>query len=169
MTSATVVIDETNGAGPTGSETANVSNLNYGNVDAPNLVAATYPIQQGSNSFDKYNRVHVTAMGTMNKIDNIHIWKSAGAYVTGEGIQTNLRTSAYGGAVTYATPATTTFTDQVMPVAEPAANLGIAGSLTGSLAAAGYSDYWHHQLQTTGSTPGGNVNQKTFSIKYDEQ
>jgi hypothetical protein len=168
VTSATVEICESNGAGET--VTHSVTNINYGNTDAANLVAATYPISQGANSYIKYNRVHVTAMGTMNIINNIRIWKSAGAYVTGEGIQTNLKTSAYGGAVTYAAPVTTTYTDQTMPVAEPGtANLGIAGSLSNNITVAGYSDYWKHQLQTTGSTPGGNVNQKTFSIKYDEQ
>jgi hypothetical protein len=165
---ATVQIDETNGAGPTGSETTNISNMNFGNVDAPNLVPATYPIPQAANSYVKYFRVHVTAMGGSNKIDNIQIWKSAGAYVTGEGIQTNLETSAYT-AEDYATPVTTTYTHNVMPVADPAAaNLGIGGSLSGSLVAAGYSDYFKMQLQTTGSTPAGNVNQKTISIQYDE-
>lgn len=167
MVVATVEICESNGAGET--VTHNVSNINYGNTDAANLVAATYPIPVGSNSYIKYHRVHVTAMNDSNKIDNIQIFKSAGAYVTGEGIQTNLKTSGYSAA-TYATPVTTTFTDQAMPTADPTtANLGIGGSLTGSLTAAGYSDYWKHQAQSTSSTPPGNGNQKTFTIQYDEQ
>lgn len=164
---ATVELCESNGAGET--VTHNVSNVNYGNVDAPNLVPASYPITAGENSYIKYLRIHVTAMGGSNKIDNIQIWKSAGAYVTGEGIQTCLRTSGYV-QVTYATPVKTTYTDQAMPTADPAsANLGIAGSLTGNLVAAGYSDYWKSQLQTTTSTPAGDVNQKTFTMQYDEQ
>jgi hypothetical protein len=147
----------------------NISNINYGNADVPNLVPATYPITAGENSYIKYIRLHVTAMGGSNKIDNIQIWKSAGAYVTGEDIQTNLETSAYT-AESFATPVKTTYTHNAMPTADPTtANLGIAGSLSGSLTAAGYSDYWKSQLQTTGSTPAGNVNQKTFTIQYDEQ
>jgi len=163
---ATVEICESNTVGET--VTHNVSNLNYGSADVPNLVVATYPITVGANSYLKYDRVHVTAMGGSNVIDNIQIWKSAGAYVTGEGIQTNLETSAYT-AESFATPVQTTYTHNVMPTADPAAaNLGIAGSLTGTLTATGYSDYWKHQLQSTGSTPPGSANQKTFSIQYDE-
>ena len=104
------------------------------------------------------------------KIDNIQIWKSAGNYVTGEGIDANLKTSSYVQA-SYTSPTATTSTvaTTVMPTADPAAaNLGIAGSLSGNLSAAGYSDYWVSQLQTTGSTPAGDVNQKTFTIQYDE-
>jgi hypothetical protein len=32
----------------------------------------------------------------------------------------------------------------------------------------GYTDYIRLQLQTTGSTPSGAVNQKTFCFQYDE-
>jgi hypothetical protein len=56
-----------------------------------------------------------------------------------------------------------------MPVVKPATcNLGIAGALTSSLATAGSSDYIVLQLQTTASTPAGNVNQKTFKIECIE-
>lgn len=167
---ATVELCEANGAGET--ITHNVSSLNCGSIDAANLVPASYPINAGENACHKMVRVHVTAMGGSNKIDNIQVWKSAGAYATGEGIQTNLRTSSYGGALSYAAniPSAATYTDQTMPVADPAAaNLGIGGSLTGSLVAAGYSDYWKCQLQTTGSTPPGSLAQKTMTIQYDEQ
>lgn len=167
MATATVELSESNTVSET--VTDGITNLNYGSTDAANLTVASYPIAVGQNSYEKYVRVHVSAMGDSNKIDNIQIWKSAGDYLAGEGIQTNLKTSAYT-AETYATPSETTYTDQVMPTADPgAANLGIAGSLTGSLTAVGYSDYWRSQLQTTGSTPPGNANQKTFTIQYDEQ
>jgi hypothetical protein len=163
---ATVELCESNGAGET--VTHSISNLNYGNTDAANLTPASYPITVGNNSYRKEVRLHVTAMGGSNKIDNVQIWKSAGAYVTGESIQTNLTTTGYS-ATAYVTPATTTYTALAMPTADPAAaNLGIAGSLTGSITAAAYSDYWHSQIQSTGSTPPGNANQKTFTIQYDE-
>ena len=166
---ATVEIDEQNGAAP-GSPTHNITNLNYGIVDEPNTDYANHPIPVPGNSMTKYNKLDVTNMGGSNIIDNIRIWKSAGAYLTDEGIQTNLRTSGYAGAASYVDPTTTTYTDQTMPVAEPGtANLGIAGSLSGQLVAAGQSDYWKHQLQAGASTPPGNSNQKTSSIKYDEQ
>lgn len=168
---ALVQISETNGAG-SGTPHQNVSNLNAGSNDSYEIVPATYPITVGTNAYHKMNRVEWVS-GTANKIDNLQIWIDTGSgYKTGEGIQTNLRTSAYGGALTYSSnnPSQTTFTDQTMPTADPtAANLGIGGTLAGNLTAVGFSDYWKWQLQTTGSTPAGDANQKTFHIQYDEQ
>lgn len=163
---ATAELDEYNGAGET--LTANVTNCNFGSNDSPNLVPATYPITAGNNSFEKYWKMDFT--GTFTTIDNLKVWKSAGAYVTGEGIDTNARESGYVNT-TYTQPTETTSTKatQVLPITEPAgANLGIAGTLGGSLSAPGASDYLVMQLQTTGATPPGSVNQKTFTFQYDE-
>jgi len=163
---ATVYLSESNGAGPT--VTDNITNCNYGNTDAFQLVPATWPIPVSENSYTKWWRIKLDALGGSNKIANLQIWKSVGAYVTGEGIQTNLRTSGYVNT-TYVTPTKTTYTNQVMPIAAPgSANLGIAGVLSGELTAQGYSDYMVSQLQTTGSTPPGNANQKTLTFQYDE-
>ena len=104
------------------------------------------------------------------KIENLQIWKSAGTYVTGESISTNLATSGYSQA-SYSTPtsADSTVATNPMPTSDPGqANLGIGGSLSGSLTAAGYSDYWVMQMDTTAQSPPGDVNQKTFTIQYDE-
>ncbi len=163
---ATVEICESNTVGET--VTHNVGNINFGNTDAPNIVVADYPVTAGEYSYIKYIRLHLTALGGSNKIEKTRIWKSAGAYVTGEDIQTNLKTSGYSPA-SYATPVKTIFSDQTLPTADPVtANLGIAGSLTGALTAVGYSDYWKMQFQTSGSTPPGNMNTKTLTIEYDE-
>jgi hypothetical protein len=169
---AVVEICEANGVGETISH--NIANINFGSNDSSALTPATYPITVGQNSFLKYVRIHWTS-GTANKLDNFRVWKSAGAYVTGEGIQCNLETSAYSEEA-YATPVATTYTHNTMPVADPGApNIGIGGSLSGSLTAGGAigdttaSDYIKMQLQTTGSSPAGNVNQKTFTFQYDEQ
>jgi len=163
---ATFELSESNGSGET--VTDGISNLNYGSTDAPNIVPADHPIRAGENSYEKWVRCHFT--GTFNKIENIKIWKSAGDYVTGETIKTNLTTSGYSAA-TYSTPtdSTSTVATNDMPTSEPSGpNLGIGGSLSGSLTSAGYSDYWVSQLQTTTSTPPGDVNTKTFTIQYDE-
>lgn len=165
---ATVDISEQNGTSPGTTHDA-VANINYGNNDQYEVVPASYPITVGNNSFEKYNRFHVSGMGGSNSIGNLQIWKSLGNYLTGEGIQTNLRTSGYVNT-SYATPTITTYTNQTLPVSNPgSANLGIAGTLGGTLTAAGYSDYWKHQLQSTTSTTPGSANQKTFTIQYDEQ
>ena len=59
---ASVQIDEQNGAGA-GSPTTNITNSNMGNVDAANLVAATYPVTPGDYTYAKYQRLQVTNMG----------------------------------------------------------------------------------------------------------
>lgn len=166
---ATVEICESNGAGETISH--NVSTFNFGSNDGSDLTPASYPIVGGENSFEKWIRLHVTAMGSSNKIDNIQMWKESGDFVTGETIDANLVTGGYT-ADAYDTPTdtTSTYADTEMPTADPgAANVGIAGSLTGNLTAIGYSDYIIIQMHTTTDSPGGDVNQKSFKIQYDEQ
>ena len=162
---ASFELSESNGVGE--DVTDGITTLNFGNVDAPDLVVATYPIPIPGNAFEKFIRVHVT--GTFSKVDNIKIWKSAGAYLTGESIQTNLKIAAYT-AESYAQPSITTFTDQGMPTSEPgSANLGIGGALDGYLDAPGYSDYWKAQLQFAGTRPAGNSNTFTYTWECDEQ
>lgn len=163
---ATVEIDEANGAGET--LTHNISNTNMGNTDAVNLVAATYPITPGNRSYIKYQKIHVTAMGGSSKIDNLKVWR-VGALGGAATHVTNARTSAYGGALTYATPVTSAVTgvDQTMPTSEPgSANLGIAGSLSGSLTGTGSSDYLGHQIITNGADVAGSTS--TMHYQYDE-
>jgi len=166
---ATVEFSETNGDVGAPSTHDAIANMNYGSNDSYEVVPATYPITAGTNSFTKYWRLHVTNMGGSNTINNLQFWKSAGAYVASEGIQCSLRTAGYS-APAYATPTQVTYTDQVMPVANPgAANLGIGGSTGGSITTApSYSDYVKSQLQTGAGSPPGNVNQKTLSLQYDE-
>lgn len=164
---ATCLIDEYNGVGET--ETPNITNTNYGSVDSPNLTVSGNEIVAGQNSFEKWQVMAFT--GTFNTVDNLKIWKNSGAYVTGESIDTNAREASYGGAETYVQPTQTTSTvaTETMPTTEPSgANLGIGGSLGGSLSSAGDSDYLVSQLQTTGSTPAGDVNQKQFTYQWDE-
>ncbi len=166
---ATVEICESNGVGETLSH--NISTLNFGDDDSSDLTPATYPIIAGDFSYEKWIRLHVTSMGSSNKIDNIQMWKDTGGYVTGETIESNLVTGGYTSE-TYSQPIKTDSAkaDTVMPIADPTtANVGSAGALTGSLTATGYSDYVVIQMGTTGATPGGDVNQKSFKIQYDEQ
>lgn len=165
---ASVQIDETNGAGPTGTETTNISNTNMGSTDAANLTAATYPVTAGNNTYEKWQRIHVTAMGGSTAIQNLRIWRT-GALGGAATHVTNARTTTYGGAATYATPVATAsaVATQAMPTSAPGtANLGIAGSLTGSLTAIGYSDYLVHQIQTNVADTAGSTS--TLNYEYDE-
>jgi len=165
---ATVEIDEANGAGET--LTHNITNTNMGSTDAVNLDPVANPVTPGNRTFIKYQKIHVTAMGGSSKIDNLQIWRT-GALGTGgtHTHVTNARTATYGGALVYATPVASAVAgvDQTMPSADPgAANLGIAGVLTGALTAVGSSDYLGHQITTDASATAGSTS--TMNYQYDE-
>lgn len=172
---ATVQINERNGVIP-GTETSGVTNLNMGSSDIPNLNTSTYPItaMAGGASYEKYFRLYVSNLGGSSSVSNIRIWLSSigTGFETGEAMKTNLVTSGYTAAV-YAQPVNTTSTaaTQTMPTTQPSsANIGIGGSLAGSVTVApAYSDYVILQEQVTASTPAGAVQTKTISILWDEQ
>lgn len=163
---ATVEISETNGAGVT--VTDGITKTDMGSTDAANLDPVANPVTAGNNTYEKWQRIHVSAMGGSSKIDNLQIWRSSalgGAAVH----KTNARTTSYGGAASYATPVATTSSvaTQTMPTSDPAAaNLGIGGSLSGSLTTTGYSDYLVHQIQTNASDTAGSTS--TMNYQYDE-
>lgn len=166
MCAATVVINEYNGAGET--KSANITNSNMGSVDSSDLDAVANPVVPGNNTFEKWQKLEVTAMGGSSKIDNLKIWRT-GALGGSAVHDTNAREATYGGAETYAQPIATTSTvaDQTMPTSEPTgANLGIGGSLTGSLTATGESDYLVHQIQTNVADVAGSTS--TLNYQYDE-
>lgn len=168
MSAATVEIDESNGAG--GTVTHNITNSNMGSTDAVNLDPVAYPIAPAARTYIKYQKIHVTNIGTSSKIDNLKIWRTGALGVGGTHAHiTNARLTSYAGALAYATPVATAVTtvDQTMPTSVPAtANLGIGGSLTGSLTAAGYSDYLGHQITTDASATAGSTS--TMNYQYDE-
>ncbi len=163
---ASVQIDEYNGAGQT--KTANITDSDMGSVDQANLDPVANPIVPGNNSYEKWQKFEVTNMGGSSKIHNLKVWRT-GALGGAAVHKTNARTAAYGGAETYSTPIATASTKatQTMPTSEPAsANLGIGGSLTGELVAAGYSDYLVHQIQTNAGDVAGSTS--TLNYQYDE-
>jgi hypothetical protein len=163
---ATIQINEFNGAGET--KTANITNSNLGSVDAVNLSASANPIVAGDNSYEKWQKIEVTALGGSTSIDNLKTWMT-GTLSGSDALKSNVRETSYGGAETYATPVATasSIADQTMPTSEPTgANLGIGGSLTGSLTATGSSDYLVMQLQTDAATTAGAT--LTIHYQYDE-
>jgi hypothetical protein len=145
---------ESNGAGEV--VTDGISNVNFGNADSPNLVPASNPVSAGSNSYEKWIRGKFS--GTYTSISNMRFWKSAGSYVNGEDVKAAVNSS-------YATPVQTT--SAVATVTVPVSE-GTALVPTAPGASPSYSGYVIMQLQTTGATPPGAVNTKTFTLKYDE-
>lgn len=163
---ATVQIDESNGAGET--QTTNITNSNMGAVDTANLDPVANPVTPGNNTYEKWQRMHVTNMGGSSSIQNLKIWRT-GALGGAAVHKTNARTTSYGGAATYATPIATASSigSQTMPTSVPAsANLGIGGALAGALTATGYSDYLVHQIQTNVADVAGSTS--TINYQYDE-
>lgn len=168
MPAATVEISESNTVSET--VTDGISNINLGNNDSANLVTATYPITAGANSYEKWVRFHVSAMGSATKVDNLRVYAPGATFPVSVGtyLLTSATTSGYS-APTFATPVTTTSssaTNNIATSAPGSANLGIGGSLSGSFAAPGYSDYCVLQLQTNASdTASSSV---TVRFRYDE-
>lgn len=175
---ATVVIAEMNGPSGSSVETIDPANINMGSSDSSELVPASHPVTAmvDGHSFEKWLRFYLSDLGGSSIIDNLKVWLSnlGGGYATGEGMSTNLRETGYVQA-TYPVlgPINTdsSVADQTMPIAEPSGpNLGIAGSLAGSLVSApGYSDWMVLQLDVSELTPAGSVNQKTLTFQWDEQ
>lgn len=163
---ATVQINEYNGAGE--DETTNITDTDMGDIDAANLDPVAYPVTPGNNTYEKWQKIDVTAMGGSSKIDNLKIWRTGA--LGGSAVHvTNAREATYGGAETYAQPIKTnsTVATQTMPTSEPSgANLGIGGSLSGELTAIGKSDYLIHQIQTDAGDVEGSTS--TISYQYDE-
>lgn len=141
-----------------------ISNLNFGSVDDHDLNTTTYPITRGQSSFEKYLRCKFT--GAYSVISNMLFWKSAGTLVTGETIKAATNQS-------YAQPSATANADSNIPtVVGSALTLqsaeGDATIVYGASGVSGYTKYIRLQMQTTVSTPSGAVNQKTFTMQYDD-
>lgn len=164
---AVVEIDEYNGVSAA-TVTHSITNTNMGSVDAVNLDPVANPVTAGANTFEKYQKLHVTSMGGSSQVSNFKVWRSGA--LGGSAVHlTNARTASYGGAASAATPIATasSVATQTMPTAAPgSANLGISGSLAGALTGAGSSDFLVHQIQTNGADTAGSTS--TMNYQYDE-
>jgi hypothetical protein len=155
----------------TAGDTGVPTNLNLGSTNARNIQPSLYPITAGTYSYSKWVRGNWS--GTFTRVDNLQFWMSASGsgYVTGESLLVSATTSSYAGTSTYVAPtnAADAQANNTMPIADPAAaNIGIGGSLTGSLTSAGSSDFIVIQASITGAASAGPVQQKTFTLQYDE-
>jgi hypothetical protein len=165
---AIVEIDEENGKSSSPALTHNISNSNMGSTDASNLNPIGSPIAPGGNSFEKWQLLHVIDMSTSSMIDNIRVWRSGDLGANAIHV-TNTSVSSYRGGAKYQTPTddTSSYAIFSMPTQIPgSANLGIGGSLTGSLTKIGYSDFLVHQIQTTKAALSGTTT--VMNYQYDE-
>lgn len=163
---ATVVINEYNTVGET--KSANIANTNMGSLDDSELDAVANPVVPGDNTFEKWQKIEVTALGGSSQIDNLKIWRTGS--LGGSAVHvTNARESSYGGAESFVTPtaSSSSVATETMPSSEPSgANLGIGGSLAGALTGTGESDYLVHQIQTNVADVAGSTS--TMNYQYDE-
>jgi len=172
--SATVTIAEKNGAG--GTQTDSITNTNMGSTDAVNLVAASFPITAGANSYEKIQHFRVSAAGGSSQIKQPKVWASA-VLASGATLYTNANVTPanYKNVGTYWQPVTTASTAATynMPTATPAtANLGIGGvlldsayiDLAGTLPAS--TDYLVTQIKTSSNATAGTT--VTMNYQYDE-
>lgn len=157
-----VTVDEYNTVSETPS--LGITDVAFVNVDDADQTPASNTITAGDNSFSKYLKFTWTGMASegLSEIQNPRVYKSAGAYKTGEGLTYN------GTSITFATPSATTTGDSAIPITLPGSqNLDLAGSGSGVLSADGSSNYCRMQRGTTGSTPAGALNTLTLTIVYD--
>lgn len=166
---ATVEIDETNGTSP-GVITHNISNTNYGEVDQVNLDPVANAITPGNNSFQKWQRYHLTALGGSVAIQNLKYFATTPSANTVHKFNGNTSQGPYDATkkTVFETP------DQSdgdapnsVPTAAPgSANIGIAGVLLGSLTATGFSDFIVSIITTTVSAVAGAA--LTVTFRFDE-
>ena len=168
MSVATVDLQETNGSG-SGSTTLATS-THMGSTDTPNMTASSYPITVGTNSFEKWHKIWLTAKNTAIRIQNFKVWaaSSPGANVAHK---TNVNTSAvaqetYNQASATDRSATYHYT-QTMPTSTPGtANIGVGGSLSGTLSTNGTgTDFILMQMQVSAGGVGATFN---MNYQFDE-
>lgn len=165
---AVVEVDEENGNSSSPALTHNITSSNMGSADASNLNPISNPISPGENSFEKWQLLHVTDMGTSSTINNIRVWRSGNLGANAIHV-TNASVSSYRGEAKYTTPTNkaSVFAIFTMPTTIPgSANVGVGGSLTASLTKVGYSDFLVHQIQTTRSALAGSTT--VINYQYDE-
>jgi len=156
---ATVQINEYNTISET--KTANISTGHFrGETDSPNLAdPVDDPIAAGANSYEKWWKAEVTAMGGSSKLDTWRIYLSAGSVPGSTSLLTSADSSTPSNPA-YATP--TTSASSVAIYAMPTSDPGVA-TITGTLTATGETSYVVQQVQAGGGETASNQSgQLTF-------
>ena len=157
-------------------DTSVPTNLNLGSANDTDLAPSTYPITAGTYSYSKWVKGLWT--GTFTKIDNLQFWMSASGtgYETGEKLNIAATTGTCDNTDTFAAPTADVEarggTMYPMPTADPTtANIGYGGNLQGSITQTtsnNESDFIVVQASIGSSASAGAVQQKTFTLQYDE-
>ena len=151
---ATFEFSESNGAGEV--VTNGILNINFGNLDSPNLSSPDNRIVAGANGFEKWNRGRFS--GVYTTIDNLKFFKSGGTLPSGVAVKAAVNSA-------YATP--TDSTSVVATVDVPVVE-GSALVPNDPGASPDFSGYIIMQMQVNVSPTVGAVPTQTFTLKYDE-
>jgi hypothetical protein len=167
----TIEIDESNG-NPSELVTHGITSLAMGTVDQAEMAPGSPGARQppNSSSMQKALRVHLTDLGGSVGLSGLRAF--ADPAVAGWSWWTNAHVlqANYDATkiTTYVPPSASE--DEVphpLPTSDPLEpNLGIAGSLTGELAAPGQSDYLYLQLRASAAVVAG-FSSPVF-VAYDE-
>lgn len=152
MPQPTFQVDESNGAGQT--VTANVTSTAFASTDSASTgsLSANNPVVQGTDSYEKWQRVHVTGVAP-TAIDSLSV------YYPGTAVEDNNSSSSYinlkfGVNASYATPVATASsvatTNANTVTTAPGTTVTAPANSIGAL-----SGYITEQIQTTGSVAGG--------------
>lgn len=166
---ASVEWDEYNGAGET--LTSNITGINMGSFDGPDLTPATYPITKPGWSYDKWWKIDFG--GTFNLVDNFKLWRSnsgggdAGSDPLATGVLFQAETSSQATTdLTYVTPVNTDKGLSDIPYQEASAlSVGPAAGLSG----VGQAYYMHCQLEAQAGASTGDTPTYYLTFRYDEQ
>jgi hypothetical protein len=157
---------QSNGAGGTVTilgSSGNLVNFKSGD-DATAGDYASLPITAGNNSFEIWLRGWLS--GSFNRVSGFRFWES-----TGFSPSTGLSVFWSGTQSIFLQPAsgTSSIATSSVPVADPGTtNVSIGANLSGSLIAAGYTDFIVLQLRTTTAAAAGDTSLATFTLSYSE-
>ena len=149
---ATFTWKESNGGGEA---VTTATNVNFGNIDSPNLSSPNNRVVAGNNSFEKWLRGYFV---TYTTIDNLKFWKSSGSLPANVYIK-----AAVNHAYVEPVDSASTIATSDVPTVE-----GSCLVPTSPGASPAYSGYIIMQMQTTGAASPGAVATQTFTMKYDE-
>lgn len=157
------------GNGPSGTLTTLGSSGNlqdFKNIDTAGIADyAANPITAGQNSFECWFKLHL--FGSFTTVRDLRFWQSVD-HSPNTGLQVFYKSN---NQTSYVQPVATTSTvaTSSVPTADPGTtNFSIGGSLSSSLASAGYSDFLVLQLRTSAIAPGGDTSLSAYVVSYFE-
>lgn len=139
--------------------------FNFKNIDSIGTSDYTnYPIPAGSNSYELWLRGFFS--GVFNSISDLRFWMSAD-FSPNTGLVVKAKTTQQ----TYIQPTnlSSSIATSTLGTSDPGQrNVSVAGSLTSSILATGYTDFVVLQLQTLSIAPAGDTSLASFSCSYIE-